>query len=503
MACPGAMAPARPGAMSSPSPQRRMRHAALALGLGAGAALAGALGGASALDDLVQRGLRPAPRPAPVLVLGIDATDPWPWSNDRLAVLLQRLHAAGVRGIGLDLPLDDEPARDAKADASDDATLARALLEDAVVLGIALEPQPGAAPRARLPAVEFTDAARLGHLLLPRDRDGRIRRHLPQVRADDGMPWPSLALALRDAATGTATERRADAAPWFVDAGFAPPTRRAADLLDGRLEPSRLRGQWVLVGLVDPARQVRQPGPHGTAPLFPVQHQARALATLLQGVPPRPLPALLQALLALLITAAAAYAGWPRNGAGRRTPLALLAGIATALALSIWSPLPGYRFLAGATIGTLLVMLFAWTMIVPLARWRMQRRLPGLATRRQLQAAVQAAAGAGAAHALLLLDGSLHGDRDHDTIGAACKLHMADLLRALARRPDDLAAWLGGCRFALLLHGTSAAAAAGILERVREQAAEQGLSLQGQVLGCGPQGCDCLRHLGAQATPAR
>ena len=71
---------------------------------------------------------------------------------------------------------------------------------------------------------------------------------------------------------------------------------------------------------------------------------------------PEVAPALLQALLALLITAAAAYAGWPRNGAGRRTPLALLAGIAAALALSIWSPLPGYRFLAGATIGALVVI---------------------------------------------------------------------------------------------------------------------------------------------------
>ena len=491
--------------MKQSSAGRELRHAVLALGVGTLAALCGvlALGPTLALDDLTQRWLRPASQPAPVLVLGIDAGDPWPWRNDRLATLLQRLHAAGVRGIGLDLPI----ATGAMSDATGDARLAHALLEYQGVLGMDLAPQPDGALRARLPPVEFSEAARLGHLLLPRDRDGRIRRHQPQVLADDGIVWPSLVLALADSGGGADLD---DADPdgdardsWQISGtGDGPPTRSATHLLDGTMDPSLLRGQWVFVGLTDPARQARLPGPHGSAALFPVQHQARALAALLQGDTSRPLPPAVQALLALLLAAGATYAGLARNGPGWRMPVALLAGIVTTLALSAW--LQGHRhwFAPGAIVAVLVLVLAAWAVITLHRQWRARRRLPGVATRRQLHTALQSAAGAGAAHALLLLDYSLPGAHNRGA-GDACALQVAELLCTRARRPDDVAAWLDGCRFALLLHGTSADAAAGMLEQIHAQATDHGLALQGRMHACDTQRCDCLRALAAHTATAR
>ncbi|MBE2292167.1 MAG: CHASE2 domain-containing protein [Xanthomonadaceae bacterium] len=484
--------------MSRPSPGPDPRRAALALGAGALAALCSGLDLVPALDDGLQR-WQPAPsQPAPVLVLGIDATAPWPWPNERLAALLERLQAAGVRGVGLDLPIGTGTS----ADALGDARLARALLDGHVVLGVALEPQPDGAPRARLPPVEFTDSARLGHLLLPRDRDGRIRRHLPQVLADDGIQWRSLPVALARTGAGNSLEGETDAG-WRVAAtGDPPPVHDPAELMDGRMEASRLRGQWVLLGLADPSRQARLPGPHGSAPLFPVQHQARALAALLRGDTPRPLPAAAQALLALLLAGAATSAGLSRHAPAWRMPVALLAGTAATLALSAWLLQRHHWFAPGATVGVLALGLAAWATLALHRQWRTRRRLPGLATRRQLQAAVQPAAGAGTPHALLLLEYSLpgaHGRKATD----ACARQIAELLRTRARRPDDIAAWLGGCRFALLLHGTSAAAAGAILEQIRGQAGERGLALQGDAHACDADGCDCLRRLGVHAQAAR
>lgn len=485
--------------MSPSAPGTDARAAALALAAGAAAALAGTLGLALVLDDAAQRGLHAFrhSQPAPVVVLGIDARDPWPWPSQRLATLLERLRMAGVRGIGLDLPI----ATEASADATGDARLTRALLEGPVTLGVALEPRPDGTARAQLPPVEFADAARLGHLRLPRDRDGRIRRHLPQVRAEDGIQWPSLARTMADTA-GVGLGRDADA-PWqVIDADDVPPIRSAVGPLEDGVDLQGLQGRWVLIGLADPSRQARLPGPHGSAALFPVQHQARALAALLRSDTPRPLPAAFQALLAMLLAGGATCAGLSGKGPAWRMPMALLAGIGVSLSVSAWLLGRQHWFAPGATVGVLVIGLLAWTAAAVHRQWRARRHLPGLATRHQLQAAVQATGSAGTPHALLVLESSPADARSRGRADAGAQ-QVADLLRTRARRPEDVAAWLGGSRFALLLHGTSAAAAQGILDQIREQATDRGLALRSDMRACATGDCGCQRHLDTAASAPR
>jgi len=475
--------------MNPPLPGSNARRGILALAVGTAAVVAGALGLGLRLDDAFQRRLPAAQRPpAPVAVVGIDAAEPWPWSNERLAALLDRLRAAGALGVGLDLPL----VAAVPTDAVGDARLARALFDGKVVLGVPLAAGPDGTLQPQLPPTGFVEAVGLGHVLLPRDRDGRIRRHLPHASDSDGTPWPSLPLALLQHVNASEPAHGPGASWQLVDAGTAPAAWSAAELMAGRIENSRLHGHWVLVGLADPARQPQLPGPHGSAPLYPVQHQARALSALLAGATPRPLPAPVQALLALAITGVAAYAGLSRNAAGWRMPVALCGGIVAALSLS--AILLAYRhwFAPGATAGVLALCLLTWTATVLVRQGVRRRRMPGIATRRDLQAAVQAAGAANAPHAMLLLEirpPANDGRKARETRAR----DLADLLRNRARRPEDIAAWLGGGHFALLLHGASDAAAGDILDQIYSQASDRGLVLQGQMHACSANDCTCAK----------
>ena len=477
-----------------PAPDRR--HLLLALGAGAAAALCGLLGLGRPQDDLALRRLGPQPA-APVVVLGLDAGGPPTWTHARLAELLERLRAAGVRGIGLDLPAALAPSADPVAD----ARLARALIDGPVVLGVNLQPQPGGGLLAQLPAAGFVDATGLGHVWLPADGDGRIRAHHAQAMTEDGITWPSLALAL--ARSGAGADRsggRGLPDLWPVAAAAEPPILSASALLAGHIDPQRLRDQWLLVGPTDPAHQPRLPGPRGSATLFPVQHQARALATLLGGHTPRPLAPPVQALLAWLLASAAILAGGSRPGPGWRMPTALLAGILASLAICTGLLTRQYWFAPGTSVGVLALALGGWGLAAALRHWHQRRHLPGLASRDQLQAAVAALRASGAPHALLLLQASTAGDA-RPAAATACPRRFAGLLRTRARRPDDLAAWLGGSRFALLLHGIQAPAAESVREQIREQAATQGLEVQVDLQACTGQDCACLHRLDPDAGP--
>jgi CHASE2 domain-containing sensor protein len=473
-----------------------MRRNAVALAAGLLAALLGASGLVAALDDGVYRMLDAPRQPLsapPALVLGIDASDPWPWSNKRLADMIDRLRGAGVRGIALDLPLQAGPAEDP----TDDAGLARALLDNRVVLGVALEPQPGNPPRAQLPPVEFAGTARLGHVLLPRDRDGRIRQHLPHQLGDDGVRWPSLPLALAKPGDGGSARAWNTRDHWrisYARDAATPPTLRAAGLMAGRIDASQLHGRWVLVGLTDPSRLARVPGPYGTDALFPVEHQARALVAMLQGDTTRPLPPAVQALLALLLAGGAMAFALGRGRRDWRMPLALCAGLGAALALSAWLLSRQFWFAPGGVVFVLATALLAWTVSAVRQALRARRRVPGLASRARLETALQAVRAAGTPHALLLVDtaGAATGTDGE----RACRL--AQLLRERARRPGDLAAHLGAGRFALLLPGTSPVAARRILEDIREQAPAHDLAPpEGRVHACDGDTCTCTEQLGA------
>ncbi|WP_024869145.1 CHASE2 domain-containing protein [Pseudoxanthomonas suwonensis] len=472
-----------------------LRRVVPALVAGMAAALLGWLGLASPLDDLVHQALRPpSTRPPAVVVLGID--DSASWSNARLAALIERLRLAGVRGIAVDLPL----AAGADGDAAGDAQLARALLDSRVVVGVPLRARGEAPPEALLPPVEFADGTRLGHLELQRDRDGRIRRHLPHMLTMDGIRWPSLPLALVQPGSST------DAGSWETGERWrvpyprpGPPTWRAVDVLQERIGADRLRGKWVLLGLTDPARQARVPGPHGSGALYPVEHQARTVAMLLHGTAPREVPAPVQALLAMLVAAGAVFIGLGRREPGWRLPAAALVGMAVSLAACGWLFERQYWFAPGATLVVLGLALLAWAVAQARRQWITRRRMPGLATRRSLHAALQASRTGGMPHALLLVEARVPAGGD----GEALATRLAGLLRARARRPGDVAAYLGDGRFALLLPGTSAAAAERILDTLRDEADAQALPLLGSVHACGSGACDCLWRLALRAQPVQ
>lgn len=462
-----------------------------ALGAGVLAVLFGMLGIAAALDDAVHRGmamLRQPPPTPPTVVLGIDHADPWPWPNGRLADLLDQLRAAGVRGVALDLPIQAGDASQAEGD----ARLARTLLDHRVVLGVALLPQAHGPPRARLPPVEFADAARLSHVLLPRDRDGRIREHQPRLLATDGIRWPSLPLALVHPGYLAGSGVREVPERWRVDpAAPVPVTLRAVDAMAGRIGAARLHGHWVLVGLVDPALQPPLPGPHGSRPLYPVEHEARALAALLQGATPRPLPVPIHALLSLLLAGGTVLVGMAGGGRDWRMPVALLGGGIATLALCGWLLGRQWWFAPGGILAVFALALLAWAMAALREQMRARRPIPGLASRRQLDAALQAANRAATPHALLLVQADATRDRGAGHPDEACR--FAQLLGARARRPGDVAAYLGAGRFALLLPGTPSTAAEGILEDLRQQAAalQPPLSIHGRVHACDASACDC------------
>lgn len=484
------------------APSRKHRYV-LALAAGAFAALLGSLGLAGPLDDVLHRWLAPRTSPpAPGVVLVIDASDPWPWRNGRIADLLDRLRDAGVRGVALDLPIQSGSATDPEGD----ARLARTLLDNRVVLGVALVPGTAGPPGARMPPVEFAGAARLGHVLLPRDRDGRVRQHLPHVVAADGVRWPSLPLALAQPGNPGGAGRWETADRWRIGYGddhAAPQTLRAADLMAGRIGASRLHGHWVLVGLADASLQPPLPGPFGTGRLYPVEHEARALVAMLRGSTPRSLPTAAQALLALLLAGVPVLLGLRRDGRGWDAPVALLGGLAAALALSGWLLGRQLWFAPGGTVAVLLAALAGWSLLALRRHLRRRQRMPGLASRGRLDAALHAARAAGTPHSLLLVEVGSGPARDREQTRADAS-RLAQLMRERARRPGDVAAHLGAGRFALLLPDTPAAAAEHILEDIRRQAAERNASLplQGRVHGCSGQACDCAGELSPFAATA-
>ena len=154
----------------------------------------------------------------------------------------------------------------------------------------------------------------------------------------------------------------------------------------------------------------------------------------------------------------------------------------------------------GASVGVLALALAGWAVAAALRHWHGRRYLPGLASSSQLHAAVAALRANGAPHALLLLQASAAGDA-RPAAAATCPRRFAGVLRTRARRPDDLAAWLGGSRFALLLHGIQAPAAESVREQIREQAATQGLEVQVDLQACTGQDCACLHRLDPDAGP--
>ena len=223
-----------------------------------------------ALYDAAMRG---QPAPDDVVIVAIDdasvaALGRWPWPRAVHAGLLQRLRAAGVRGVALDV-IFTEP--EAPATGGDAALAAAMAAGPPTVLPLLAERvrTPGGAGtlREQLPIAPLARAAAaLGHAHVEIDRDGIARsvflREGPgtprrahfalallervdpaQLAPLRGLRHPDLAGAARDA--------------WVRDYRLmipflGPPghftTVSYVDVLRGAVDASRLRGRWVLVG---------------------------------------------------------------------------------------------------------------------------------------------------------------------------------------------------------------------------------------------------------------
>jgi CHASE2 domain-containing sensor protein len=216
----------------------------------------------------------------------------WPWPRSRLALVLTRLQALGVKAVALDMMLSEPDER-----AADDLALATALAAGPAVVGhaftfgaapggavCALHPLPAArleAPVASAPLGLFRasgvvctlpDLARAaagsGFLNAAPDPDGIVRRLPMLVAYQDGL-YPSLALATFLRTSGPrqvvlrATE---DGLALALDDVVVPldpqgtmllrfrggkgsfPVVSAVDVVDGRLPDGALRGRVALVG---------------------------------------------------------------------------------------------------------------------------------------------------------------------------------------------------------------------------------------------------------------
>lgn len=219
-----------------------------------------------ALYDAAMRG---DPAPADVVIIAIDdasvaALGRWPWPRSVHARLLERLRAAGVRGVALDVIFTEGGL--------DDALLAAALVAGppTVLPLIAVsEPRPGGGSSLveRLPVEPLAGAAAaLGHAHVEIDRDGIARSvYLREGRGRLRHAHLTLALLERLAPGEIAPlrgERHPDLAGAPADAWvrdlrmmipfLGPPghftTLPYVDVLTGAIDASRLRGRWVLVG---------------------------------------------------------------------------------------------------------------------------------------------------------------------------------------------------------------------------------------------------------------
>ncbi|KQV96906.1 CHASE2 domain-containing protein [Rhizobacter sp. Root1221] len=222
---------------------------------------------AAFMDHLSAMDGRPAP--ADIVIVAIDDRSiaelgRWPWRRRVHADLIDRLHAAGPRAIGLDLILTEPDA----AHPDDDTRLAAAIARAGhVVLPLHMERLGAAGPRAALPVPALAGAAAaLGHIHVELGRDG-VARSVFLREGTAGQAWDHWALALLKAGGEAPPVERwpgvrrppgdVQAGAWWRDywmqVPFAGPPGHVqrvsyVDVLDGRVPVDVLRGRYVLVG---------------------------------------------------------------------------------------------------------------------------------------------------------------------------------------------------------------------------------------------------------------
>jgi adenylate cyclase len=226
----------------------------------------------------------------------------WPWPRSVHARLIDRLTAAGVRGIGIDITM-------AEADADhpdDDLDVAQAIARNGhVVMPVFAEAtELGGVLEEMLPAPAIAhDATAFGHVDASKDPDGVTRG--VYLKAGLGQPhWSALALSLFDLGNASASiptpglqnPDPGDGSPYrwvrddYVMLRFAAPIGgfnqvSYIDVLDGHVPPALLKGRWVLVGATAEGLGDRlETSTSGGNPLMPgVEYQANILESIQHG----------------------------------------------------------------------------------------------------------------------------------------------------------------------------------------------------------------------------
>lgn len=255
----------------------------------------------------------------------------WPWPRSAHARLIDRLTAAGVRGVAIDITM-------AEADADhpdDDLAVAQAIGRNGhVVMPVFAEAtELGGVLEEMLPVPAIAhDAAAFGHVDASKDSDGVTRG--VYLKAGLGQAhWSALSLALFNLGNGSSTvptpglqnPDQGDGSPYrwirddYVMLRFAAPIGgfsqvSYSDVLDGRVPAGLLKGRWVLVGATAEGLGDRlETSASGGNQLMPgVEYQANILESIGRGSLITPLNAFHQLLLnAALIALPLALYGLP------------------------------------------------------------------------------------------------------------------------------------------------------------------------------------------------
>jgi PAS domain S-box-containing protein len=220
------------------------------VGVMAALVLAG-LGGLAPLEHRLMDlrfGLVQRPASGNLVIVAVDnasltALGVWPWPRDLHAALVDRLLAAGARGVAFDIDFSS-----ASAPASD-AALAAALAHADHRVVLPVFKQYGSLARRdddiryTQPLPIFAAHTPLASVNLQPGQDGRFRLYA-LAESWDGNLLPSLGLAFAAAA-------RPPADDFYLDYGIRPetlPVLSFADVLQGRFDAAALKDKLVIVG---------------------------------------------------------------------------------------------------------------------------------------------------------------------------------------------------------------------------------------------------------------
>ena len=215
-------------------------------------------------DSWVRADQRQVPGDVFIAAIDNDSLDElgrWPWPRDVQAKLFERLAEYGVRGAVIDL-LYPEPS-DERAD---DQRLAAAIgsLQESV-LPILTESGIGQVSIETLPTADITrEVSNLGHVFLPIDDDGIVRRVYLKAGVERAH-WPTLSLAMLerlglqpDPLPGKISNDASRTGRWvqdyevyipFYGRAAAFPRVSVADIIRGNVRNGLLRNKIVFVGL--------------------------------------------------------------------------------------------------------------------------------------------------------------------------------------------------------------------------------------------------------------